>query len=166
MKKIVLSAVLAGLLASPAWAQRLETDKTEMEDAFRQADMIADNHIDAGEFDIYNLNVFTALDDDNDKILMQDECYNGCFPTDIEETDPGKNTVAHYRFEALDGNHNGQVAEAEYVSYARKQFRDYDHNGDKFLDKEEFFAFYQGMDERMYMVKDANTEEQPKGDVK
>lgn len=155
MKNIILSLILTGLLASPAWAQKLETDKTKMDDAFRQADMIADNHIDAGEFDIYNLSIFAAMDEDSDRILTQDECYNGCFPGDIREDYSTKSTIMHYRFEAIDGNRNGQVAEAEYVTYSRKQFRDYDHNGDRFLDKEEFYAFYQGMDERMFMAKDA-----------
>ncbi len=157
MKIIILNAVASLLLVgAPAWVNDL--DNTEMEEAFGQADMIADGHIDAGEFDIYNLNIFGALDDD-DKILIQDECYSGCFPTDIENDSPGKSTVTHYRFEAIDINHNGQVAEAEYISYARKQFRDYDRNEDKSLNKEEYFAFYQGMDERTFMVKNANSAE-------
>ena len=158
MKKIILSSVLAGLIVSPVWAQRMETDKAEMESAFHKADMIADGHVDAGEFDIYNLSIFDALDQDGDQALIEDECSNGCFPTDLQKENDNKSISTFYRFKALDGDHNKKVAEAEYISYARKQFRNYDRNEDKILNKDEFFTFYQGIDERMFMVNDSQAQ--------
>ena len=152
MKKFTFSVAMAVLLTSSAWGAQQAGDLI-MEAAFKKADVIVNGRIDAGEFDIYNLSIFTALDVDRDTVLMEDECINGCSSTDLSADKNGSNFAAPYRYEALDTDGDAKISEDEYVYYARKQFRDYDRNEDKLLDKEEFFAFYQGIDERTFMVK-------------
>lgn len=152
MKKFVLTWVLTGFIIFPAIANDQQDKELELKASFMQADVIADEKIDVGEFDIYNLKVFDAMDEDDDHILVSEECFSGCFPTFDDEI-TGQNSVIHYRFEVIDYNKSGEISQNEFINYGRRQFKDYDGNEDKVLSREEFYAFYEAANERTFMAK-------------
>ena len=152
MKRVVVTATLMGFLIFPAIANDPRDKELELQASFKQADVIADEKIDVGEFDIYNLKIFEAMDENDDRILVSDECFSGCFPTFNDEIS-SQNSVIHYRFEIIDEDKNDEISQTEFINYGRRQFKDYDGNEDKLLSREEFYAFYAALNERTFMAK-------------
>lgn len=144
MKKFTLRLLLIGLaLAFPLMGAHAEdTERTEAEKAFREADVINDGRLDAGEFDMYHQRVFRALDANGDGTLTINECAGNCFTPRPGEDAAAPSGTLHYKFEAIDADGSGQLAEYEYILYARERFGDYDTNDDYVIDVDEFCAFY------------------------
>ncbi|MCE7886698.1 MAG: hypothetical protein DYH13_04245 [Alphaproteobacteria bacterium PRO2] len=125
-------------------------ENTEIEVAFTVADIFPNGLIDSGEFDIYNLKTFESLDMDGSASLDREECANDCFPANVNiDGSPG---VIRYPFRVLDANKSESVTAAEYLSHSRKQFRVYDDDKNDSLNKDEFYAFYQGLKDRTYIA--------------
>jgi Ca2+-binding EF-hand superfamily protein len=135
--------ILAIMLAFPLMETHAEdSERTEAEKAFRKADIINDGRIDAGEFDMYHQRVFRTLETTGDGILTLDECAGTCFAARPGDDAAAPSGTLHYKFEAIDADGNGQLAEYEYILYARERFGDYDTNKDGVIDINEFCAFY------------------------
>lgn len=129
-------------MISFAVAETFNHDHGTAEKAFRQADIINDGRIDTGEFDMYHMRVFSILDTNADKKVTRTECAGSCFtprPGDELAADSG---VVYYKFDAIDLDMSGELAEYEYVLYARERFDQYDKNDDGFINLDEFCTFY------------------------
>ena len=144
MKKFTLRLLLIGAaLAFPLMGAHAEdAQRMEAEKAFHQADVVNDGRIDAGEFDMYHQRVFRTLDINGDGALTINECAGSCFtPRPGEDTAASSGTL-NYKFEAIDADGSGQLAEYEYILYARERFEEFDTDDDYVIDVDEFCAFY------------------------
>ncbi|MBK9562468.1 MAG: hypothetical protein IPO54_04920 [Micavibrio sp.] len=148
MKKVLLYSLLFVLPGSMAHAS---LENIEIETAFIVADIFPNGFIDSGEFDIYNLKTFESLDMDGSASLDREECMNDCFPNNINvDGSPG---VIRYPFRVLDADKSESITAAEYLSHGRKQFKVYDDDKNSSLNKEEFYAFYQGLKDRTFIAE-------------
>lgn len=144
MKKLFLRMMIVAAMLpfSLMGAHAEDSERAEAEKAFRQADVINDGRIDAGEFDMYHQSVFRALDVNSDGTLTINECAGSCFTPRPGNGGAAPSGTLHYKFEAIDADGSGQLAEYEYILYARERFGDYDTNDDYVIDVDEFCAFY------------------------
>ncbi len=149
MRKLIFTTILiAGALAIPligAHSQETYSQddlQAEAEAAFRQADIINDGRIDEGEFDMYHQHAFRVLDYNKDGKMTMDECVGGCFmPREGDSAAVPSGTV-YYKFETIDLDGSGEIAEREYILYARERFADFDTDQNGTIDISEFCAFY------------------------
>ncbi|MGZ9096826.1 MAG: hypothetical protein ACXW30_00845 [Micavibrio sp.] len=156
MKKHILKFTMIAILISVSAALAQESGKShnswqELKDMFKQADVIPDGRLDAGEFDIYHLTAFSLMDADDNGVLAKDECMTDCFSyqawTGWEE---GKGNryrriefnETPYRFEAIDADGNGNIKQYEYIIFGRDRFEYFDHNKDKTISEAEFCSGY------------------------
>jgi Ca2+-binding EF-hand superfamily protein len=144
VKKAFMPALFMGtfLILYMMGAHAEDAMQAEAEKAFHQADAINDGRIDPGEFDMYHLRAFKALDKSGDGILSLDECAGSCFKPKTGSNEAAPSGTLHYKFEAIDADGSGQIAEYEYILYAREHFQDFDTTHDGVIDKDEFCAFY------------------------
>lgn len=156
MRKYILKAVMLATLISGSAALAQENGQSrdswqELKDMFKQADIIPDGRLDAGEFDIYHLTAFNFMDADDNGILTKDECTTDCFlyeaSTGWEE---GKGNryrrmefnEAPYRFEAMDADGSGDLRQYEYIMFGRDRFDYFDHDKDRTISEAEFCSGY------------------------
>ena len=144
MKKFILRLILLGTaIALPLMgAHSQDSGKTQAEKAFRQADIINDGRIDAGEFDMYHQRAFRILDRNGDGRMTIDECVGSCFLPKEGESSAAPSGIVNYKFEAIDLDGSSEIAEREYILYAREHFADFDIDYNGTLDVREFCAFY------------------------
>lgn len=147
MKNIFLIAAFIFSSFVPAYAN---DGNTEIEVSFGMADIFPNGLIDGGEFDVYNVKTFEALDMDGSNSLDRDECMGDCFPDNV--TMNGASTVIRYPFRVLDKDKNERVTTEEYLKHARNQFKIYDEDKNSGLDKKEFTEFYQGLKDRTFIA--------------
>ncbi len=144
MKNLILSVIMiAAALAFPLMGAHAEdTERLEAEKAFRQADVINDGRIDAGEFDMYHQRVFKALDINSNGNLTRDECAGSCFTPRPGNGGAAPSGTMHYKFEAIDADGSGELMAYEYILYGRERFGEYDTNDNNVIDIDEFCVFY------------------------
>ena len=144
MKKISVFLGIACMALSmiSIKAQSAEYNKNTAKKAFRRADIINDGRVDIGEFDMYHLRVFQTLDTNKDRALSKNECIGSCFTPRPGNEDAAESGIVFYKFEAIDLDKSGEIADTEYILYAREHFPEYDRNNDNIIDLDEFCTFY------------------------
>ncbi len=141
------------MMLSPPLSLSAKASQSDLEQIFKAADIIPDNKLDHGEFDIYHYNAFKLMDANRDGLLMKDECQDGCFqwegPTNREEPEKtGEIYRNHeflytdYRFDAIDRDQNGTLNIYEYLLFGRERFPHFDLDQNGMIEESEFCSSY------------------------
>jgi hypothetical protein len=146
--KILLIAAALALPMIGAHAEEIN-EWAELEEIFKNADIIPDGKLDKGEFDIYHYSAFNLMDTDKDGVLTIDECVKDCFSYGIRagkrKAEPFRRyefSSTPYRFEAIDIDGSGALQIYEYILFGRERFPFFDHDENGFIESEEFCSGY------------------------
>ncbi len=149
MKNTFLSILIATSMLSISHAYAQNTPRNswkEVEAIFKQADVIPDGRLDAGEFDIYHVTAFNLMDTDKNSALDKNECTVNC-STETQGTDAERQRRAEfsanpYRFDAIDADKSGVLSMYEYILFARERFPYFDHDKNGVISQGEFCSAY------------------------
>ena len=131
--------------------EKILDDEDDLQAMFREADVIPDGKLDAGEFDIHHLTVFQILDANQDGRLEKDECTLDCFTYQILKNrdrtheEPIRRLEFEqtpYRFDAIDIDDSGDLVVYEYILFGRERFPFFDRNKNNFIENAEFCSGY------------------------
>lgn len=128
MKKILMALCMTFVLSFGVHAG---------EDTFSRADADKDGRIDRQEFDQAVEKKFKTYDLNNDGVLDMSEMR------EVQKEHAGADVIGE--FEAMDTNRDGKVDFKEFKEAAAKRFKEYDRNGDGYMDRPEvdFRTHYQ-----------------------
>jgi hypothetical protein len=151
ISKIFIAAFALGVPYTLAQdlPQKMQDSWKKAETIFKQADIIPDGRLDAGEFDIYHFSAFSLMDSDKNGILDKNECTANCSVDDVVAADAGAERQRRaefaetpYRFEAMDADISGSLSVYEYILFGRDRFQYFDRDKNGSVNDAEFCSAY------------------------
>ena len=144
--KILLFPLMAALILGawamvpnsiePAAAQQAEDDEERYRARFSRIDLDGDDVMTRGEYTVYRVSTFNAMDNDRDGILSLPEFRDrGRKPSERRANRRTKS------FERIDQSANGSVERAEWDGYANRRFQRMDGDDDGEVSFAEFVAY-------------------------
>ena len=144
--KIILYPLMAALFLG-AWAvvpnsieqaaaQQADDDEERFRARFSRIDINGDDAMTCGEYTVYRVATFNAMDNDRDGILALPEFRDrGRKPSERRASRRTKT------FERIDQSANGSVERAEWDGYANRRFQRMDADEDNEVSFAEFVAY-------------------------
>jgi len=159
MQKIILITLAFTVLTSCFIANKAEAEEkaklNELQTLFMDADIIKNEQLDKGEFDIFHFRSFNQIDANKDGVLLINECNGACFNQPLwlgintSQEDALADTIRKYefiampyRFKAIDIDGDEQLTAAEYVSFGRVRFKYFDTDKNAMISSSEFCSGY------------------------
>ncbi len=152
MRKLFLCTVLGSILFMIAGVSAEVADNwQELEEIFKEADIIPDGKLDQGEFDIYHRDIFGWMDTNHDQRLDRKECTQNCTKYLLNAWHQDKQRQRYidlefsktpYRFDAIDIDQSGDIVVYEYILFGRERFPYFDHDNNGFIENVEFCSAY------------------------